>query len=731
MKKIISLLLLITLIFSVCPSVLADEIPENYGIPIAKITMLPELNITTTTPVRFSAETSVTYNNNIAEEQWENKQEYYSAGLNTVRLRVKDDLNNWSQWTELTFVVLGSSTGEDYDTQPPVAKITMSPDLVVRDNDIVSFSSAGSTVGQGKTIVEEQWENKHTQYSVGVHTVRLRIKDSDNNWSQWSELTFTVIKGNETLGGNPNFDGTVRLDSIKETTSINEQVYVNDSMTYDLSELSFLLRYTDNSTRSISVFDTEVSVDSRYRNSVRVTGSKKLMFYSDAEYDTVSVTFSYYEDGITVYTTVKFTYDKARYYGRVVDLKTNQTEIEISKDEIFFLDALDFKVYFDSGKTETFTGSDINFNLPAQYSNMVYLDASSTKDGKMIMPTEDAEIGDKFFLQFYVYEDDYDDTLELEEPALYSVIVSFVITAGESDDQYADIISITSLDPVISLTRKEILDIKSLNFLAHMKSGQRKTLYASSFQVYMQYEYKKYVEYNEADKTVKFKEDTPYGTKVVIDFTYLNKSTAKTAQVTLVYKKTDTSTTPGLKPIFTDISGHWAQADIIQMSLKDMLVGHTNTHFYPNDFVTRSDVAGFIYKYLELDTYDFNTDIDLTMFTDISKYNQSREYIARVHEVGILQGYEDGTFRPESHITREELATVLFRTYQYKTGTAFVGSNTAKFYDDWNISSWAYDYVYSAKALKILEGRTDGNFWPKDNTTRAEITAILNRMLLR
>ena len=729
MKKITSLFLIFILLFSLAPTVFAD-VPNGYGPPIAKITMLPELNITTTTSVRFSSETSVTYNGIIAEEQWENKQEYYNAGLNTVRLRVKDDLNNWSQWTELTFVVLGSSTGEDYDSQPPVAKITMSPDLVIRENQPVTFSSASSTVGEGKFIKNEQWENKQPTYLQGVHTVRLRIQDSDDVWSQWTELTFTVIRENDTLQGNPNFDGTVRLDSIKESTSINEHVHVDDSMTYDLSQLSFLLRYTDNSTRSISVFDTEVSVDSRYRNSVRVSGAKRLTFYDDAEYDTVSVTFSYYEDGITVYTTVKFTYDKARYYGKIVDIKTNQNEIEISRDEIFFLDSLDFTVYFDSGKIENFSGSDIRFTLPAQYSNLVYLDASDTKGSKMLMPTENAKIGDKFFLQFYVYENDYEETLkDMENPAQYSVIVSFEITAGESDDQYADVMAITSLDPVISLTRKEVLDIQSLTFLAHMKSGQRKTLYASSFEVYMQYAYKKYVEYNEADKTVKFKEDTPYGTKVVIDFTYLNKSTAKTAQVTLVYQKSDTGTQPGVRPIFSDISGHWAQADIIQMSLRNMLVGHTNTEFFPDQYVTRADVAGFIYKYLELDTYNFDEDIDLSMFTDISKYNQSREYIARVHEVGILQGYEDGTFRPASYITREELATVLFRTYQYKTGTAFVGSNTAKFYDDWNISSWAYDYVYSAKALKILEGRTDGNFWPKDNTTRAEITAILNRML--
>lgn len=728
MKKILSLFLILVFMLSFTNTIFADTLPEDYAIPIAKISMYPDLQVTTQTPVTFSSATSVTYNNSIVEEQWENKQEYYPAGLNTVRLRVRDDLNNWSQWTEMTFVVLGSSTGEDYDYQPPVAKITMYPDLVIRENDIVTFSSANSTVGPGKTIINEEWENKREQYTVGVHTVRLRVQDSDHVWSQWTELTFTVIGRNTITTEKPD-NGPVRLYSITEATSINNKIDINDSLSYDLTNLSFLLRYTDDSTRTVSVYDTEVSIDSRYRNSAKITGAKKLLFYDDAEYTTISVTFSYYEDGVTVYTTVDFEYDITKYYGKVTNFRTNQTEIEISRDEIFYFDALDFTVLFDSGKKENFTGSDVNFSLPAQYSNLVYLDADANNESKKLMPTEKAKIGDKFFLIFYVYEDDYDATLELENPAQYTAIVSFTITAGEADDQYADLMAITPLDPVISLKKNEVLDINSLSFLAHMKTGQRKTLYANSFQVYMQYEHKKYVEYNEADKTVKFTDNTPYGTKVQIDFAYINKSTAKTSSVILVYTKGEEANVPGKLPIFTDISGHWAQSDIISMSLKNMLVGHTNTKFFPDQYTTREEVAGFIYKYLELDTYDFDEEIDLSMFTDISKYNQSREYIARVHEVGILQGYEDGTFRPTSNITREELATVLFRTYQYKTGTALVGSNASRFGDDKNIASWAYDYVYSAKALKILEGRTDGNFWPKDNTTRAEITAILNRML--
>ena len=77
--------------FSFSNIVFAEDSPDDYGIPIAKISMSPDMNITTTTPVEINAGMSVTYNGYIAEEQWENKQDFYPAGLNTVRLRVKDD----------------------------------------------------------------------------------------------------------------------------------------------------------------------------------------------------------------------------------------------------------------------------------------------------------------------------------------------------------------------------------------------------------------------------------------------------------------------------------------------------------------------------------------------------------------------------------------------------------------------------------------------------------------
>ena len=135
----------------------------------------------------------------------------------------------------------------------------MYPDLVIRENQTVTISSADSIFAPGRTLAEEEWENKRDSYTVGVHTVRLRVKDSAGEWSQWTEYTFTVIPNDNIQTERPDEDGPVRIDTLTDNMSIGGTILVDESMTFDLTQLSFLLRYTDDSTRNISVYDTDVS----------------------------------------------------------------------------------------------------------------------------------------------------------------------------------------------------------------------------------------------------------------------------------------------------------------------------------------------------------------------------------------------------------------------------------------------------------------------------------------
>ena len=103
------------------------------------------------------------------------------------------------------------------------------------------------------------------------------------------------------------------------------------------------------------------------------------------------------------------------------------------------------------------------------------------------------------------------------------------------------------------------------------------------------------------------------------------------------------------------------------------------------------------------------------------------------YAAGLINGYEDGTFRPEQEITREEMAALIVRALKYAGQEVIVDdvdAILARFEDASKISPWAKEEAAQAVASGIIIGR-DGLFAPKDNATRAEAVVMLKRMLVK
>lgn len=93
-----------------------------------------------------------------------------------------------------------------------------------------------------------------------------------------------------------------------------------------------------------------------------------------------------------------------------------------------------------------------------------------------------------------------------------------------------------------------------------------------------------------------------------------------------------------------------------------------------------------------------------------------------VYDAPYIMGYEDGTFRPETEITRAEAATAVARA----TGLEPQSSGDVKFPD---ISAhWAEIYINAAADKEIVNGYEDGNFRPDENITRAEFAKIIVKL---
>ena len=145
----------------------------------------------------------------------------------------------------------------------------------------------------------------------------------------------------------------------------------------------------------------------------------------------------------------------------------------------------------------------------------------------------------------------------------------------------------------------------------------------------------------------------------------------------------------------------------------------------PQSDITRAEVATIFYRLLKADVRDENT-TDVSDFSDVSSSDWYGTTVATLAEMNIVEGYEDGTFRPNAPITRAEFAAIATRFFE-KTGATYEpGTFTDVTGDEWFASA-----IMDAVNLGLIGGYEDGTVRPNNNITRAEACAIVNRTLGR
>lgn len=110
-------------------------------------------------------------------------------------------------------------------------------------------------------------------------------------------------------------------------------------------------------------------------------------------------------------------------------------------------------------------------------------------------------------------------------------------------------------------------------------------------------------------------------------------------------------------------------------------------------------------------------------YPDVSPDNWSYKYIVAVTKAGIFGGDENGNFKPFDNLTRQEAAKIIVEAFGFK------GSSELTFGDKANIQSWAVPYVKTAVANGILKGDDQGNFNPNANIKRGDFALMIQRAL--
>ncbi|MEF9991802.1 MAG: N-acetylmuramoyl-L-alanine amidase [Peptostreptococcaceae bacterium] len=109
-------------------------------------------------------------------------------------------------------------------------------------------------------------------------------------------------------------------------------------------------------------------------------------------------------------------------------------------------------------------------------------------------------------------------------------------------------------------------------------------------------------------------------------------------------------------------------------------------------------------------------------FIDINKSDWYYNDICIGVKAGYINGYEDNSFRPNEPITREEASKIVAKVMNAK------GDGVLGFTDKEQISDWAKEYVDALSDSNIINGYEDNTFRPSNNMTRAETVTILSRV---
>lgn len=147
------------------------------------------------------------------------------------------------------------------------------------------------------------------------------------------------------------------------------------------------------------------------------------------------------------------------------------------------------------------------------------------------------------------------------------------------------------------------------------------------------------------------------------------------------------------------------------------VTGYTNGLFLPNQGITRAEVAKLFYELLRIPapTSNHYSDVGSSWYTNA---------VSAMSGLGIVQGYTDGTFRPNRKITREEFIKMA-------VGFDNLDPNATASFSDVDFNGWSGPYIATAASKGWITGYGGNILRPKESITRAEAVTIINRMLGR
>ena len=153
-----------------------------------------------------------------------------------------------------------------------------------------------------------------------------------------------------------------------------------------------------------------------------------------------------------------------------------------------------------------------------------------------------------------------------------------------------------------------------------------------------------------------------------------------------------------------------------------LMRGVSDTEFSPDTDVTRAMFVMILYR------IEKEPQAGSTSFADVEIGDYYEKAVAWANANGIVSGVSEKRFAPNEPITREQMATIIYRYAAFK-GYDIRASGKIAYTDSSDISDYAKDAVSWAAEEALMAGHADGRFLPRENATRAQTAAVFMRML--
>lgn len=180
---------------------------------------------------------------------------------------------------------------------------------------------------------------------------------------------------------------------------------------------------------------------------------------------------------------------------------------------------------------------------------------------------------------------------------------------------------------------------------------------------------------------------------------------------------------------FSDVMNHWSKNAVNDMGSRMVIEGTGEGKFSPDRDITRAEFAAIMVRGLGL-----KPEAKASPFPDVNAADWYSSAVQTAYAYQLINGFEDGSFRPNDLITREQAMVIVAKAMKItqlkdKFAGKPVDASLRPYTDSLEVSGWAKDSTAVSLEAGIVMGRSSTMLAPKAHITRAEVAAMVQRLL--